>query len=161
MAMNSTQTVTVALVLAVSGCSGPGSKRKPPEMRESFSTSVTEDGSKMFEYRLVAVRSSDNRDSMPSKGGMRPRGGMGGGKGGDRPSHGDGDSGAMQEKMKSKFYEKLDAKLAESGYCREGYMELDSTFSRGTSVLRGECRESASDTDRDKFSDKVAGNETC
>ena len=47
--------------------------------------------------------------------------------------------------------EKLDARLAETGYCREGYIVLGRRMDRGRSFIRGECKEEATADDREKF----------
>lgn len=40
------------------------------------------------------------------------------------------------------------------GYCREGFLEIDSSSSRYHLWLKGECKEGASDADRQKFGEK-------
>ena len=40
------------------------------------------------------------------------------------------------------------------GYCREGFLEIDSNSSRYHLWLKGECKEGASDADRQKFGQK-------
>ncbi|MDX2464528.1 MAG: hypothetical protein QNK31_08475 [Porticoccus sp.] len=112
----------------------------------------------MFDYSVVAERPEPDGErgrSRPTGGGDsgrgRPpgegKGGMGGGnrRGGDN----------QEAETTSKFYDSAAAKLEETGFCREGYVELDSEFSRGKSRLRGECKETASDADRRDFPDQV------
>ncbi len=41
--------------------------------------------------------------------------------------------------------------VAEVGYCREGYLELDFRLAMNVQWIRGECRESASSSDREHF----------
>jgi hypothetical protein len=78
-------------------------------------------------------------------------GGMRGKKGAGRPGRE-----SMMNQTKERINEKLDSKLAETGYCREGYIELDSYVGKGQSQIRGECKEGATDSDRKKFAN--AGN---
>ena len=75
---------------------------------------------------------------------------MGSGKGGGHGGMGGGkyDDGSS---MKQYFNDMLKSKLEKSGYCREGYIELDSYFGRGELQIRGECEEGATEEDRVKF----------
>ncbi len=56
-------------------------------------------------------------------------------------------------------YEKLQRRagfvVAASGYCRDGYLELDFRLSNYVQWLRGECREGASAADMQAFGDKT------
>ena len=110
-------------------------------MNEVFVTNIKSSGTKLFNYSITK--------KMPSKGQGKGMG-KGGGRGG---KHGGNKSGGAPDmsRMKEKMYDKLNAKLAYTGYCREGYMESDSYFERGLSVIRGECNESATTADRKKF----------
>ena len=59
------------------------------------------------------------------------------------------DSGGRLENITTTL---LDKKLETSGFCREGYMVLERYTGEGKSRIRGECRESATDADREQFS---------
>lgn len=48
----------------------------------------------------------------------------------------------------SKLYEHLEAKLSETGYCREGYTEIDTYQTESRLNLIGECNETATEQDR-------------
>lgn len=137
-----------SLIFGVVACSGPNPKPKAPKLTEHFTTQITENGSKMFDYSLVAQRPDGDRKGRGDGAGRRGPGGKNG-EGGRRGGRGGAEE--MQEHIKREFYQKLQAKLEETGYCREGYMELDSEFSRRQSRVRGECRESSTDSDREKF----------
>lgn len=50
----------------------------------------------------------------------------------------------------------LEEKLAQSGYCREGYLPLGQYIEFGQFELRGECQESATEQDRVKFSNHAS-----
>ena len=56
-------------------------------------------------------------------------------------------------------YEKLQRRagyvVAASGYCRNGYLELDFRLSNYVQWLRGECREGATAADMQAFGDKT------
>lgn len=71
-------------------------------------------------------------------------------------------SGSGDESLKSwaapwdtidhQIYTMLDNKVAMMGYCREGYIELNSDFSGSSYQIHGECYEAASAEDRTWFS---------
>lgn len=146
--------LVLGVVMGLSACSGPGDRRPRPEPTELFSTSITEDGSKMFVYEVKmgsppgpGGEGGGGRGGPPGGGGPGGPPGGGGGEGGPRG----GPGGQAPEHIKSMFYDMLDEKLAQNGYCREGYLELESDFERGDATLRGECREAASEADRQQF----------
>lgn len=59
---------------------------------------------------------------------------------------------AQKKKQASaKIKKMLNANLVESGYCIEGYVELENIMNRGMVQVIGECHESASEQDRRKF----------
>ncbi len=134
--------LTIA-TLSITACSSNSPKRQSGMPTEVFVTHIKPDGSKVFNYSLIK--------KMPSQGqmgkGRGKGGGMGGGmKGGKKP-----DMSKMKAKMEEKADKKLNMKLAQTGYCREGYMELDSFFERGHVTIKGECNESATAQDKKTF----------
>lgn len=56
-----------------------------------------------------------------------------------------------QQRRDHRFLQLLDQKLEATGFCRQGYIEIESDLGIRTSWLRGECRESASTADRQRF----------
>ncbi|WP_073277691.1 hypothetical protein [Microbulbifer donghaiensis] len=50
--------------------------------------------------------------------------------------------------------DRLQAKLADMKYCRDGYPELERVIDRGHMTICGECKEGASDTDRTNFTNE-------
>ncbi len=125
------------------------------EVDEVFVTDIKSSGLKIFNYSLTkhipqASHSDKNSSRGKGSGSHGGRGGKGGGKGSGHGGMGGGksDSGSS---MKQYFNEMLEAKLKSSGYCREGYIELDSYFGRGELQIRGECEEGATEEDRVKF----------
>lgn len=155
-------TVILAFIsLGLFACSS--NQKKPPKVNELFIINIKENGSKVFNYSLIADLKNSPRKSggRGGKGGSRSggmgRGGMGGGgmsKGGRGQKPG-GRNNENREKMKDKLkdraYSKLDNKLHDTGYCREGFFEIDGMFDRGQAVIQGECNETASKTDRENF----------
>lgn len=105
-----------------------------PGLKESFHTEIAANGAKRFSYSLemqhsqvprpytgeVASRQRLGRDSMTS----------------GRPS-----PGARQGGLQ--FDRALEQKLLETGFCREGYFELERSVSAFAGEVRGECREGA------------------
>ncbi len=45
--------------------------------------------------------------------------------------------------------------VALTGYCREGFLELDYRLSRAEMWLRGECREGATEADQTRFAERT------
>lgn len=108
---------------------GNGAHGSVPEFDEHFVTNITSDGTKFFSYSASISRPS----------------------GGGRPSGGRPDQAAMQSKIEEKLRQRLEQKISETGYCREGYIEINSYIGRGNSQIRGKCKEGATDRDRLTF----------
>ena len=125
---------------------------EPSEVDEVFVTDIKSSGLKIFNYSLTKTTSqasgSGERRSGSGKGSGKHsgRGGNGGGYGGKG-----GGKSADESSMKAYFNEMLESKLKESGYCREGYIELNSYFGKGQLKIRGECEEGATEEDLIKF----------
>lgn len=138
------------VAISVAAC-GSNDSKKVPATQEYFKTNITTDGSKQFDYTLLMERPEGRKRG--GGGGMANRGGMGAGGAGDMGGRGDMDArkDKMRERMELTLLEKLDTKLTETTFCREGYMELARTADRGRMTLRGECREQATDDDRAQF----------
>ncbi len=126
---------------------------KPTEVDEVFVTDIKSSGLKIFNYSLTkttpqASGSAERRGGSNGKGSGKHsgRGGNGSGYGGKG-----GGKSADESSMKPYFNEMLESKLKESGYCREGYIELNSYFGKGKLEIRGECEEGATEEDRIKF----------
>ena len=120
-----------------------------------FVTDIKPGGLKIFNYSLTktaAQTDGGERNASSGKGSGKHsgRGGKGAGKSGGHGSMGSGKS-AYESSMKPYFNEMLESKLKKSGYCRDGYIELDSYFGRGQLQIRGECEEGATEEDRIKF----------
>jgi hypothetical protein len=130
----------------------------PSEVEEVFVTDIKASGLKIFNYSLTntTAQASGKRGGGGKGSGAGKQGGgkgMGGGKNGGYGGMGGGNSENLSS-MKPYFNNMLEAKLKKSGYCRHGYIELDSYFGRGQLKMRGECEEGATDEDRIKFANK-------
>lgn len=131
-----------AITIAVSGCQN---KPTRPEPIERFITNITEDGGKFFVYSLEMPRPKKARE--PGMMRRPPRDGRGMSPGGN-PGMSHKRSGSA-----NKLDKLLEETLEETGFCREGFFELERQQGLGGPLasIRGECREGASADDREKF----------
>ena len=127
----------IVLIFSLSACANH-SKRKP-DLEERFITEITQSNLKLFTYSVSIKASGKQRPNRSSKEARKGEGRM-------------PDRSRMQDRMRKKMEEGLLVKLEQTGYCREGYIELNSSIGRGESFIRGECQEGATDEDRAKFS---------
>lgn len=166
--MKKTAFYTVGISLSISMLGGCAShKSKQPQVIESFTTNILPSGEKQFQFQLSMSRPEGRR------GGGGPRGGHGGGRGGPPPgggSHGSpggpppgggrggskgspkGDPREMEEKMRTMLTDRLDARIQENGYCREGFAILLQDIGMfGKSLVRAQCNELATEEDKAAF----------
>ena len=121
----------VSLVILVSSCS---SHPEIPETPGLFTAQISDNGSKFFSYRL------DRKIA----GQARPAGKVGG-RGG---SKGYRESVSRSSSVSDDLLDRgLASFIAQNAYCRTGYVILE----RSASSLRGECNETATDADRERF----------
>ncbi|WP_157960483.1 hypothetical protein [Marinimicrobium alkaliphilum] len=124
------------LVLALAltgGCSSSG--RAFPDMDQQLSVQIWPNDSKEFVYRL----SSDYapRIDLSRSGRQRP------------PSE------LPADRAYRHLQRNVDLALAHTGFCREGYLELDRRLNRALMWIRGECREGATQEDRTRFGERA------
>jgi len=94
---------------------------------DEFSTEITGNGTKFFTYiRHLPGSTEGNRGK-----------GKGKGKGKKKPDN------SLQEAVQ--------ARLDTTGYCRDGYLALERYQANGIARIRGECRDGATDNDREQF----------
>ncbi|MGB3610994.1 MAG: hypothetical protein WA987_11515 [Cellvibrio sp.] len=132
-----------ALILGLSalsvGCGTAGRSYANEGMQETLEIDILSNNSKMFIYRLKwpddaipnhirVVHHSGPRQQSNNRGGID---------------------------INRKTYERLQQNAAyvvkQMDYCREGYIELDRSLSRYHLWLKGECKESATSADRERF----------
>ena len=111
------------IAFAVLCLSACSSTKPAASFNDEFSTEITGDGTKFFTY----IRHSP--------GGTE--GNRGKGKGKKNPGN------SLQEAVH--------AKLDTSGYCRDGYLALERYQANGIARIRGECRDGATNNDREQF----------
>ena len=140
----------LALLLSLTACAS--NQWKSSEVEEVFVTDIKPSGLKIFNYSLTNTMAQVSGNAKPS-GSSKGNGKHGSGKGGGYGGVGGGKS-TNESSMKPYFNDMLESKLKSSGYCREGYIELDSYFGRGQLKMRGECEEGATEEDQIKFINK-------
>ncbi|GAA5525018.1 hypothetical protein Maes01_01578 [Microbulbifer aestuariivivens] len=116
--------VCVSLLLAACGSQAP---LPIPGLIETFHTEVAANGAKRFTYSLETRRADVprpvTRGDSSREGVQRPRG-------------------AKVDELA--FNRSLNRKLTETGFCRDGYFELERILFAGGGEVRGECRDGAS-----------------
>ncbi len=134
---------TVLLVLltvfAVTGCSSSAPKNRG--FNESFTTRITGNGTKLFEYRLeIPEREIRPQSHISSNTAINAEGPEG-----------------RAKRMRRRLESQLNSLLEENRYCREGFLEIDRSIygggrtMLGEGLIRGECREGATAEDRRRF----------
>ncbi|MDQ2076553.1 hypothetical protein [Marinimicrobium sp. ABcell2] len=132
--------VGVALVAAgiLAGCNAVD--RHHSSMSEVLEVEIRPNGSKLFVYRMEDLTAGDAHRAQV----YRPRP--------DRQVEG------PRERGDVRTYRRLQAftqrALDTTGYCRDGYFELDRRISTNVLWMRGECRDDATEEDLEKFGRK-------
>jgi hypothetical protein len=138
-------------IIFLAACS---SQQKQPELNGYLATQIEPDGSKLFVYSLEVNR-PENSSGRRSHGGGS--GGRSGGTGGRSPggSHGGKASGGSKN-LSGKMESMLEAELVKTGYCRDGYTELESEGQPPNLFIKGKCNEPATEGDREDFPNESA-----
>lgn len=130
-----------ALIISLGACSSSGRSYTSGKMTETLETEILPNASKMFVYRLrwpeeaipehIRVARSTRSEAAYEQHGVD---------------------------VNRNSYERLQANtgyvVEQMGYCREGFLELDSSVSRYHLWMKGECRESATSADRQRFGEQ-------
>jgi len=119
------------VLLAAAGCGHkPGPGDVPPG--SEFTADILADGTKLFVFSVPMARP---------------------GRGGDvrRELQDDDEMQRARRQPSHPGPQALQAMLAQNGYCREGYMVLEQYEQQHRYVTRGECRDDASEQDRERF----------
>ncbi len=148
--------------ICICGCS---SNQENDIAQGYLATQIFDDGSKQFVYTFDFPESTGQR----GKGNGRPgnvaghvqgssnrglSGGVSAGTG-SRSKGGGGGSGRGQQGKAAWLNDALEAELKKSGYCREGYIELDRMMQPSQTFIKGECVEAASANDREEFPNQI------
>jgi len=114
----------VFLVLLLAACGSRDPSAMLPPADESLIVDITDDGSKFFTFRR------EYTDGLFGVGGSvqtNPRA------------------------LRADVGPRIEQVLEYTGYCREGYFELYRERDPGVLAVRGECRDSATQSDREQF----------
>ena len=118
------QPLKPAIIALAALCLSACTGTKPAgSFNDEFATEITVDGTKFFTY----IR------HMP--GGAKGNRGKGKGK----------------KKSDDSLHEAVQTRLDANGYCRDGYLALERYQANGIARIRGECRDGATDSDREQF----------
>lgn len=98
----------------------------------TFNANILSDGTKLFVYRQRGFGGPPNEAEL----GATER----------------GQRGPNTEQMQKIAQRGIMAMLAENHYCRAGYMVLEQYEQQRSYVVRGECRDAAGASDREKYS---------
>lgn len=149
------------VLLFVSACSTKPERHR--ETQRSFITDIHDDGSKRFVVAIeYAYSPRDQRQNGNSErrgggrqGGGQEGGGRRGGGRGDRPNDDNGprqqNNSESDEDKREELMALLEENLAETEYCRHGYIVLEYSQVAQQTLLRGECQESASKEDKERW----------
>jgi len=133
--------VLVSLCGLLVACSTPGRSYTDSKMVETLEIEILPNTSKMFVYRLRLPE-----DHMPN--GVRiERGGF---QSADNERGGISVGGSTPKRL----LENAGYVVEHMGYCREGFLEIDSSVSQYNLWMKGECKEGATEDDRKKFGTK-------
>ena len=125
----------------LAACSAPGRNFSDSRLRETLEVEILPNTSKMFIYRLQMPE-----DLIPSQVRIE-RGGWS--RGDDEPA-----GIALGASTPKRLQENAAFVVAQMGYCREGVLIIDSSASRFNLWVKGECKEGATDLDRQTFGGK-------
>jgi len=121
----------------ITACSTPGRSYTGSTMQETLEIEILPNTSKMFVYRLQAPENTNVR--IERSGFQR-----------SDDVRGIAVSGATQKRL----VENAAYVVQHMGYCREGFLEIDSSASQYNLWLKGECKDGASEDDKKKFGTK-------
>lgn len=136
---------SVLLVLPMLSCGG-GQPWQAPPARESLIPEIQADGTKFFVFQRDYLR------QQPGQGadvGMIPVDQMPGGRS-------DVERGVRIGEFEVES--RIELVMLATGYCREGFFELYREQTFQSFSVRGECREEATDADRQQFTQPIALN---
>jgi hypothetical protein len=146
-------TLAIFIVASITACSNNPKREHLITVKESFNTSITQNGSKFFTYELTQSKPKDQKSS------RRPPNGTSGDPTNGAPPGG-GNKTPKRDKGNGKIMTltQLESKLKQTGFCHKGYVLLEKKIERSNAKLRGECRESATPKDRKKIFEQIIEN---
>ena len=152
--------ITPFALICMLGCS---SNQKNEIPQGYLATNIFDDGSKQFVYTVELPESTGQ--GKRGKGNGRPgnvagqvRGSSSRGVSGGVTAGTGGKGGRSGRGLKGKaalLNDAVEAELKKSGYCRDGFMELERMMEPGQTFIKGECVEAASVNDREEFPNEI------
>lgn len=149
--------IKLSLLIFCVACSG---NQNNPSSRGYLATHIFDDGSKQFVYtvELADAAGPGNRSSGAGRPGnvagnvqgSSSRGLSAGVTAGSASRRG-GKGKKGQQSRDSLLVDSLQTELEMTGYCRDGYMELDRMTEPSQTYIKGECVEAASKKDYARF----------
>lgn len=125
-----------------------------------INTHIEENNAKMFTFYATPIANKQTKSS-PQKGNQaqEKEGGRDKGKEGQNQKKNNNsqinsrydNKHNEQADLRKALLEQLEITLKEKKYCREGYIKLSTNVGIGLSKIKGECHESATDEDRQRF----------
>ncbi len=131
--------VVLVCGLAVA-CSTPGRSYTGSNMQETLEIEILPNTSKMFVYRLQLPESQMPNGVRIERGGFQR----------SEEMRGISVGGATQKRL----VENAGYVVEHMGYCREGFLEIDSSASQYNLWLKGECKDGATEDDKKRFGSK-------
>lgn len=124
---------------------------KPPPRpieEDTFVTNIKDSGAKIFRYSMATAPA----EKAHGEGSGQRSGGRKGPPPGASPSSGSrGGAADNYSKTLDQLYARLEDRLADTQYCREGFIEIDTYEAQQRFYLLGECNESATEQDKQDF----------
>lgn len=133
--------VLVSVCGLLAACSAPGRSYTDSKLQETLEIEILPNTSKMFVYRLQLPE-----DKMPN--GVRIE------RGGFQRSDDERGGIAIGSSTPKRLLENAGYVVERMGYCREGFLEIDSSVSQYNLWMKGECKEGATEDDKKKFGTK-------
>lgn len=136
--------VSALVLISVCGlfvaCSSPGRSYTDSQMQETLEIEILPNTSKMFIYRLRLPDDQMLNNVRIERGGFQRGEDVRGIKvSGSTPQRLIENAGYVVENM---------------GYCREGFLQIDSSVSQYNLWVKGECKEGATEEDKKRFGTK-------
>lgn len=120
----------------LAACSGHSSL--PSNVSETFTTVIHDNGTKVFAYNLALGQEISALSALDYQQGFTD------GRRLYSPEE-------LVKRNRRRLKSRLNSLLEDNNFCREGFITLQQYAGYATASLRGECREGASDEDRQRF----------
>ncbi|RYY77357.1 MAG: hypothetical protein EOO52_04290 [Gammaproteobacteria bacterium] len=129
------------MLVGLAACSSPGRNYTDSALQETLEIEILPNTSKMFVYRLRVPDDKQLNAVRIERGGFQT---------GVESRNGIAVGGSTPKRL----MENATHVVKEMGYCREGFLEIDSSVSQFNSWVKGECKEGSTEDDIKKFGTK-------